>query len=480
MGSGIAQVALSAGVTVILHDLADAAREAARDSILARLKRLVEKGVHPAGFVEDADQRLTLAPQLVDVAPADVVIEAVIEQLAVKQTLFADLERIVRDDTILATNTSSLSVAAIARDCRRKDRVCGLHFFNPVPIMKLVEVIVHPGIDPAVQEAAVSLARQLGKVPVTVRDGPGFLVNLGGRAYTTEALHAAEERIADPATIDSILRDGAGFRMGPFELMDLTGIDVNFPATSFIYEGYQHDPRIRTTPLHAAMFNAGRFGRKTGLGFHDYSAAPAAPGPAAVEEPAGQPAAFRFRAPAGGAALASLRGFADAHHDDAETVLVTPLGEDAASITARLGLDPARVVAIDLTGIDRDHVTLTAPLGGAQAIASCAAWLRQQGYRVAVIGDSPGFVLQRVLAMIANLGCEMAQIGIGTPDDIDTAMKLAQNYPLGPFEIVEKLGAATVLEILQNLQAVSGSDRYRPSLWLRRRALLNRSIREAD
>jgi len=476
MGAGIAQIGLSAGCNVILFDLDSAARERARVAILDRLKRLVEKGVHPEGFAGHADGRLTLASQLADLAPADVVIEAIVERLDAKQALFAELESIVRDDAILATNTSSLSVAAIARDCRLKARVCGLHFFNPVPVMKLVEVIVHPGTDPAVRDAAVAFSHRLGKVPVIVRDGPGFLVNLGGRAYVTEALHAAEEQVAGVAEIDAILRDGAGFRMGPFELMDLTGIDVNFAATSFIYAGYQHDPRIKTTTLHAAMFNAGRFGRKTGAGFHEYNDQTVAP----TEEPISEATGFRFRLPEPIAGMDRLRGGEAAVADDAPVALVAPLGEDAATVTARLDLDPAEVVAIDLTGIERDHVTLMQPLGGSNAAVLCAGWLRSQGYKVSVIRDSPGFILQRVLAMIANLGCEMAQIGIGSPDDVDTAMKLAQNYPLGPFEIVERLGARQTLHILQQLQATTGSDRYRPSLWLRRRALLNRPIREAD
>jgi 3-hydroxybutyryl-CoA dehydrogenase len=467
MGAGIAQVALTGGLNVVLLDLnADALAKAAKD-IEWRIARMVEKGQLAAGSEEDARGRLVLAAGVADFADCDVVIEAIVERLEPKQALFASLEAVVRADCILATNTSSLSVAAIASRCIHKDRVCGLHFFNPVPLMKLVEVIVAPGTSAAVAETATLLSRKLGKVPVTVRDGPGFLVNLQGRAYTTEALAIAQECVADLATIDRIMRDGAGFRMGPFELMDLTGMDVNYPATTFIYEGYQHDPRLKTTTLHALMADAGRLGRKTGQGFYSYgedaavpSVAPAATGrtfqPALGEDHPGWDV------------LRKRTGFVEGD----EVTLIAPIGEDCATVCHRLGLDPARTVAIDFTALDRDHLTVMSAIGGGDAAEAVADWLRGFGFVVETIADSPGFVLQRILAMIANLGCELAQIGVGTPADIDTAMKLAQNYPLGPLEWAEKLGVGVCHAIMANLQTITGSDRYRPSLWLRRRALL--------
>lgn len=470
MGAGIAQVALTAGLRVVLLDLnADALARAAKD-IEGRIARMVEKGQLADGFVEEARDRLTLANGVADFADCDIVVEAIVERLEPKQALFAELEAVVGAGCILATNTSSLSVAAIASRCVRKERVCGLHFFNPVPVMKLVEVIVAPGTSAQVADAATRLSRKLGKVPVTVRDGPGFLVNLQGRAYTTEALAIAQEQVADLATIDRIMRDGAGFRMGPFELMDLTGMDVNYPATTFIYEGYQHDPRLKTTTLHALMADAGLLGRKTGQGFHRYG--DHAPPPHVAPAPSG-----RTLAPAlgddhpGWDVLRARTGFVDGD----EVTLVAPTGEDCATVCHRLGLDPARTVAVDFTALDRDHLTVMAAIGGGEAAAAVADWLRGAGFVVEVIADSPGFVLQRVLAMIANLGCELAQIGVGTPQDIDTAMKLAQNYPLGPLEWAERLGVGTCHAIMTNLQAITGSDRYRPSLWLRRRALLGLS-----
>ena len=467
MGAGIAQVGLTGGFRVILLDLNRAALAQAAEDIFARIARMVVKGQLADGAVDDARARLLLATDVSDFAPCDAVIEAIVERLEPKQALFAELEGAVSRECILATNTSSLSVAAIAAQCAHKERVVGLHFFNPVPLMKLVEVVVAPGTSPAVGEAASSLAARLGKVPVTVRDGPGFLVNLQGRAYTTEALAVVQEGVTDPATVDRIMRDGAGFRMGPFELMDLTGIDVNYPATTFIYEGYQHDPRLKTTTLHALMADAGRFGRKSGQGFHDYGAQ----APAPYVQPASTAAPLQPRIGDDTPSWDMLRG-RKGFTPGTDVTLIAPIGEDCATACHRLKLDPQATVAIDFTAKARGHLTLMTAIGGAPAAARVADWLRHQGFVVETIADSPGFVLQRILAMIANLGCELAQIGIGTPADIDTAMKLAQNYPLGPLEWAEQLGAGTCLTIMSQLQAITGSDRYRPSLWLRRRAML--------
>ena len=475
MGAGIAQVGLTSGMNVVLLDLnAEALAKAATD-IEGRIARMVEKGQLPEGYAAEARARLTLATGIADFAPCDAVVEAIIERLEPKQALFAELEAVVSDDCILATNTSSLSVAAIAARCRNKARVCGLHFFNPVPLMKLVEVIVAPATSVDVGTHATALSLALGKVPVTVKDGPGFLVNLQGRAYALEGLAIAQEGVADVATIDRILRDGAGFRMGPFELMDLTGIDINYAATTYIYQGYQHDPRLKTTTLHALMADAGRFGRKTGQGFHEYGEG----APAPHVQPSGSGRALAPRIADGHPGWAALRE-ATAVVEGSDVTLIAPIGEDCATACIRLGLDPQTTVAVDLTGFDRKHLTVMAAIGGAEAAAGVADWLRGHGFTVEVIKDSPGFVLQRVLAMVANLGCELAQIGVGTPADIDTAMKLAQNYPLGPLEWAEKLGVATTHEIMVQLQAITGSDRYRSSLWLRRRAQLGLSAHTPD
>ncbi|MGH8297717.1 MAG: 3-hydroxyacyl-CoA dehydrogenase [Steroidobacteraceae bacterium] len=482
MGAGIAQSALTAGLKVILHDSSGAALAKARSEVHARIARLAEKGQIRADAVADADRRLTLAERLEELAPAQIVIEAIVEQLEAKQRLFAALEDIVPADTVLATNTSSLPVAAIARVCRQRERVCGLHFFNPVPLMRLVEVIRAADTSERTLERALALAERLGKTAVRVKDVPGFLVNLLGRAYLTEALHIQHEGVAPVATIDKIMREAAGFRMGPFELMDLTGIDVNFPATRAVYEGFQHDPRLKSTVLHESLFMAGQLGRKTGRGFYDYREGAAG---AAAAESDGSDAA-----PSGGAAVAAWiaeeapgfellaeRGVRLVAASQAEVILVSPSGEDAATIAARLRLDPARVVAVDFLGREKDFLTLMAPVGGRGAAQQLAAVLRGRGLSVAVVDDSPGFVAPRILATVVNLACEVAQMGIGAPEDIDVAMRLAQNYPRGPFEWGERLGVRRIHDMLRQMQEITGSDRYRPSLWLRRRALLALPLR---
>lgn len=492
MGAGIAQVALTAGLNVILHDTNPDALRRARDNILTGVERLVQKGRVAPEAALHLDERLLLADELAALAPAEVVIEAIVEELAAKQALFAALENVVDEHAVLATNTSSLSVAAIARNCQRRARVCGMHFFNPVPLMNLVEIIGAPESSEQALGAAQSLAQRFGKTVVRVKDVPGFLVNLLGRAYTTEALHIRHEGVAPEAVIDRIMRDAAGFRMGPFELMDLTGIDVNFPATTFIYQGFQQDPRLKTTILHEAMFNAGRFGRKSGQGFHSYTADAAVQRAAATDSPAastdstdaatGQTMLTAYAAePDPGFERLAGSGMKFVERDTADIILISPDGEDAASTCARLGLAPQRVVAVDFLALERKFLTLMAPVGGDGSVHVFANQLRALGFDVAVIRDSPGFVAPRILAMIANLGCEVAQIGVAqSPADIDTAMKLAQNYPRGPLEWAEWLGPRRVVAMLQQLQAITGSDRYRPSLWLRRRALLGLPIRTLD
>jgi 3-hydroxybutyryl-CoA dehydrogenase len=481
MGAGIAQSALMAGLKVILHDSNGGALGKAQGEIKARLARLAEKGQMTAEAVAAAERRLILAERLEELAPAQIIVEAIIEQLEPKQRLFTALEAIVSADTVLATNTSSLPVSAVARVCRHRERVCGLHFFNPVPLMRLVEIIRAADTSERTVERASALAERLGKTAVRVKDVPGFLVNLLGRAYLTEALHIQHEGVAPVATIDRIMREAAGFRMGPFELMDLTGIDVNFPATRVVYEGFQHDPRLKTTVLHESLFMAGQLGRKTGRGFYSYgegnTAAAAGDGDVDAAPPGtAAPSAWIVEENAGFALLAE-RGVKLVSASEAELALISPSGEDAATAAARLRLDPARVVAVDFLGAERKFLTLMTPVGGDGRVQTLAAYLRGAGLSVAVIQDSPAFVAPRMLAMVVNLACELAQIGIGTPADIDIAMRLAQNYPRGPFEWGEWLGTQRVHEMLRQMQEITGSDRYRPSLWLRRRALLGLPLR---
>jgi 3-hydroxybutyryl-CoA dehydrogenase len=476
MGFGIAQVALTGGMAVILSDANAAQLDKAGATLFARIDRLAEKGALTPELAAAAKARLTLAREVGALAPCGVVVEAIVEDLDVKRKLFQTLEEVVGEQAILASNTSSIPIAAIAAACRHRRRVAGLHFFNPVPLMRLVEVIASADTDASVVTALVALGQRMGRTPVTVKDAPGFLVNFGGRAYYQEALHIVQESVATPEDIDLVMRDCCGFRMGPFELLDLTGMDVNYPVSEIVLKGYGYDPRVKTTPLHASMHLAGRLGRKTGHGFYRYDAeghklagAPAPP-PSATK-----PARVILpEANEGLVALAVAAGVeVQAPDDDASPILVAPWGEDCTAAALRLGLDPRRTVAIDLSHDTGKRITLMmAPSGDGACGDAVAAMLTAAGRSVTRIKDSPGFIAQRITAMVANIGCEMAQMGLASPADIDKAMQLGLNYPLGPLGFADKMGVRTTYEIMRRLFDITGSDRYRPSLWLRRRALL--------
>ncbi len=479
MGQGIAQVAVQGGIRTLLFDALEDAAEGAAQKVRARLERLVEKGRLSRDQADAAAGHLLPVDSVDAFAVCDVVIEAIVEDLDAKQSLFQAIEAVVRPDCIIASNTSSIPIASIASACSRRSRIAGLHFFNPVPLMKLVEVIRAVETSEETIEALTSLGRRMTRTPVVVKDSPGFLVNMGGRAFTTEGLRLAHEGIATPAEIDAVMRDCCHFRMGPFELMDLTGIDVNYPVSQIIYDGYMQDPRIRTAPNHRAMADAGLLGRKTGAGWYRYEGG----------QPVGKPSPdfLPDAGPALRVALATddpvLTSFLDTagitigEDDGTGPIMAAPFGDDATHTALATGCDFRRLVCIDLSGDTSKRVTImTAPGVDPACRDAVAASLQATGRDVTAIRDSPGFIAQRMAAMIANLGCYMAEIGLAAPTDIDMAMKLGLNYPKGPLELAEEVGPKTCLAILERLQAITGEDRYRPTLWLKRRAALNLPI----
>ena len=485
MGRGIAQVAAAGGLNTLLFDAMAGVAENAVTFIGKMLDRQVEKGRMEEEDAAATLQRLQRVEALRDLADCDVVIEAVIEDLDAKRALFRELEAVVRPDAVLASNTSSLRIASIASACEHRGRVGGFHFFNPVPLMKLVEVVRALGTDDHVVDTLFAVGERMGRTPVIVRDGPGFLVNFGGRAYTTEALRLVHEQSATPAQVDAVMRDACGFRMGPFELMDLTGIDVNFPASRIIYDGYFQDRRIATVPLHESLFAAGQLGRKTGSGYFSYdeNGKKTSAAEDADNTPSADPVTTVSLAEADqrlGDFLAGL-GIAVADDNGANAILAAPLGEDCAAVAARTGADYRRLVAVDLTVETTSRITVMSAPGADRGMRDrVVAALAADGRAVTAIADSAGFIAQRIRAMVANLGCEMAQLGIASPEDINTAMKLGLNYPQGPLELADLMGPDTVFTILSNLQSITGDDRYRPSQWLRRRALLGLSAMTPD
>lgn len=473
MGSGIAQVAATGGLEVRLYDARSGAATDACVAIVQRLQKRAEAGKLDRSVPGEVKARLQAVATLADLASCDLIVEAIVEDLEAKRNLFRELEALVGPETILASNTSSIPIGALAAACQHKSRVAGLHFFNPVPLMKLVEVIPGPDTLAQVVDSLVEAGKRMGRVPVRVRDTPGFLVNFGGRAYPTEGLAILQEGVATPAQIDAIMRDMHGFRMGPFELMDLTGIDVNYPVTRFIHECFAYEPRLRSTTLHRYMLETKQLGRKTGKGFFDY--AEGSPQPA-VDTVTAAPAAASVFVPCEDDVLNALVAETGAKRlaedDGSSPMLVSLRGEDCSAYAARLGLDHRRLVAVDTLGNTSIRLTLMCPPGVSAAARDSVIALLQPIRKLTLIEDSPGFVGQRIIAMVANLGCEMAQMRIASVEDIDCAMRLGLNYPKGPIEIADAIGCGTLHDVLCRLQSLTGDDRYRPSPWLRRRAQL--------
>jgi 3-hydroxybutyryl-CoA dehydrogenase len=278
MGSGIAQLAASYGHPVVLHDVSAGALEKGTTSIAKNLSRLVEKGRITDEESGTIRALITLsggddsgAASLEEFRGCRIVIEAIVEDIAVKRDLFSNLERVVVNDAILATNTSSLSVTAISRACKSPDRVIGIHFFNPPTVMPLVEIIPGLSTSASVINRSRTFIDSLGKTTVLASDTPGFIVNRIARPFYGEAIRIYEEGIADFATIDWAMRDLGGFKMGPFELMDFIGNDVNFAVTRSVFEAMYFDPRYKPSLTQQRLFEAGLFGRKSGRGYYDYS-----------------------------------------------------------------------------------------------------------------------------------------------------------------------------------------------------------------
>src|ERR671937_519484 len=269
MGRGIAQVLAQCGVHTLLYDAQPGAAQRGLHSITQALARLAEKGRidDPHAIV----RRIEVVPGPGALAPCHLVIEAIVEELLAKRTLFSELEAIVSDECILASNTSSLSVTAMAAVCKNPGRVAGYHFFNPVPVMKIVEVVDGVLTEPWATDALTALAKRFGHTPIRCKDTPGFVVNHAGRAFVPEALRIYSEGIADFATIDRILVDAAGFRLGPFGLMDLVGLDVNHAVMKSMYDQYFQEPKYKPSFIVEPRVAAGLHGRKTGRGWYAYS-----------------------------------------------------------------------------------------------------------------------------------------------------------------------------------------------------------------
>ena len=484
MGRGIAQIMAAGGMKVLMVDANDGAAEAGRAFAERMILRAAEKGTVTDDEAAAGVARLAVVDGLAGLAPCDVVIEAVVENLGIKRKVFGELEGIVSADCILATNTSSLSVTAIAAGLLHRDRVAGFHFFNPVPLMKVVEVVEGLETSSGAADALCVIARRAGHEPVRAKDTPGFLVNHAGRGLNTEGVRIVSEGIADFAGIDDLMREGGpGFRMGPFELMDTTGLDVSHPVMESIYEQYYHEPRFRPGPLTRQRSIGGLHGRKTGRGFYQYEdnkkITPPAP-PAPVDLP---DAVWISNAEPDGRAvlLQALAGTVEI--DDGKQpstrslCLFTPLGADTTSSAVAENIEAERCFAVDtLFGLDGRRTLMKTPVSDPDLCDQVHALLAAGDHKVTVIHDSAGFVNQRIIATVVNIACDIAQQRIAAPDDIDKAVRLGLGYPAGPLAMGDAVGPARLLKVLEAMVAFYGDPRYRPSPWLKRRAMLGVSL----
>ncbi|PVZ78237.1 3-hydroxyacyl-CoA dehydrogenase [Serratia sp. S1B] len=483
MGMGIAQIAAQAGIEVRLFDAKPGAAEQGLAKLKATLEKLVTKGKLTEQQLADTLARFVMLEKIEEVAGVDLVIEAIIENLEIKQNLFKQLEGIVSKNTILASNTSSLSVTAIASACEYQGRIAGFHFFNPVPLMKIVEVIAGLSTDEHVITELLEFASRMGHFGVRTKDTPGFIVNHAGRAYGTEALKTLGECVASVSEIDRILREGAGFRMGPFELFDLTALDVSHPVMESIFNQYYQEDRYRPSALTRQMLAGKKVGRKVGEGFYKY-----VDGMKTNEEQRqAVPQISTFNAVWVKTDLEQdaetlknylqMRGLVlDSAVQPAagSLIILATYGEDTTTASLRFGVDATRAISIDMLTDFAKHRTLMPSIVTDKAyIDQAHAIFAANNHGVSVIAESVGFVAQRVLAMVINLACDIAQQGIAAVADIDKAVKLGLGYPYGPILWGDVLGSQRILMILERITANTNDQRYRPSPWLQRRARLN-------
>ncbi|MGA9534260.1 MAG: 3-hydroxyacyl-CoA dehydrogenase NAD-binding domain-containing protein [Anaerolineales bacterium] len=490
MGSGIALAALYAGLDVSLQDISG--------EILKQADAYLRKYLERKGMAGAYD-RLQLVTEISDLGDAEFWIEAVPEDLELKRSVFRAVEATAAADAVLATNTSTLSVTAIASAVAHPERVVGMHFFNPAAVLPLVEVVKGQFTSTRTVERAVNMVEKMGKTPVIAQDSPGFIVNRVARPFYGEALRLLGEGAADVSTIDAIV-ESAGFPMGPFRLMDLIGIDVNLAATRSVWEQTYGEPRYQPHPLQARMVRAGTLGRKTGVGFYGYQENGEDPAPEMAELDPGSAAGTIHLLPgamgpsigemiaaapvtrvesAAAAELAMVVGdpgddlAAQIRPIDRELPPNAPLLVQAASASlSRLSssvVHPERLIGFDslfMAGVDQITLAASDQLP-AEVRAVSEATLAQLGLRSVWISETPAMVLPRVVCMLINEAVFAVGEGVADEGTIDQAMKLGVNYPHGPLEWGRALGWPVVLAVLEHLHDEYQEPRYRAAPKLR-------------
>ena len=478
MGAGIAQVAAQAGHPVWLYDMREGAAQGALDKLHASLGALVAKGKMQAAAVAGLLARITPVASLQDVASSTLVVEAIVEQVEAKRALWLQLEGIVGADCVFASNTSSISITAMAQGLRHPERLVGMHFFNPVPLMKLVEVVSGLHTAPQIADYVFALAQSWGKVAVHARSTPGFIVNRIARPYYAEALALLQEQCTSPVVLDACLK-AIGFRMGPCELMDLIGHDTNFAVTQSVYQANFFDKRYVPSLVQRELVDGGLLGRKSGRGIYDYAEGAAKPQLAAAQT-AEVPARSGVQLHGSGARMdawashLTAAGVAFSVEPNSDWIgLSTPtlqLRQTDGRTASSLG---ANVAVFDLAfAPEGSRVLAWAP--SVRASAACAAeaqaWLSALGYQPQQVADQSALVVARTVAMLINEAADAVQQGVCTAEGANQAMKLGVNYPAGPFDWLAAWSAQGVIDVLNALDAEYRGERYRVSPWLRQQA----------
>ena len=490
MGAGIAQVAAAAGHPVKIFDTRPDAAAQAIVGLRAQFHKLAAKGKISSEAAQAAGARLVAVAQLTDLADASLVVEAIIESLPIKQALYVELETIVARDCIFGTNTSSISVTAIGAALQHPERLAGLHFFNPAPLMALVEVVSGLATDRAVADTLFATAAAWGKTPVHAKSTPGFIVNRVARPYYAEALRLLAEGATDCATLDAVMREAGGFRMGPFELMDLIGHDVNFAVTRSVWNAFFNDQRFLPSLIQQDLVDAGYLGKKSGRGFYDYRAGAEIPAPATAaacalpaditvcgESAAAHALAQRLTA----AGLPFVRSTSpDGRIAQAdEVVLFVTDGRSATQRAYESGL--ANTVLIDLA-LDYGKATRIALASAAActpvALDAAVGLLQAGGFKVSCLADIPGLAVMRTVAMLANEAADAVNQGVCSATAADAAMRLGVNYPQGPLAWAEQIGLPAVRDVLAHLGASYGEDRYRISPLIQRHIFIGKTLHD--
>jgi 3-hydroxybutyryl-CoA dehydrogenase len=479
MGSGIAQLGCVAGIETFLHDPMPEALEQGEE----RLRAGIAKGAEKGRWSADAGDRLRIAPSLEDLAGCELIIEAAPERAELKRELFERLSEIA-PDAILATNTSSILVTSLAGAAARPENVVGMHFFNPPPLMKLVEVIAAAQTGENAVDAAVAVAERMGRQPIRATDGPGFLVNRCNRPFGAESLKLLQEGVATHEQIDRIVRLAGGFRMGPFELMDLVGIDVGFEVAKSFMEQSFGEPRWKPSPLQARMVAAGRLGRKTGRGWYEYP--PGRPEDPEPLEPGGGEGRVVAIEGAGPLARELRERAAQAGFDARQLVAVGGLEEPELIVDASVPAPvtdagdlpqgpPTIAICADRSLAARGNAAacgfhLIAPFGHLVELTRLPTtpgpvaeaaddFFRKLGFHREWVADAPGLVLGRIVAQLVNEAEFAVAEGVGSMEDIDMGLKLGMNHPRGPSEWDHEQAAAT----LDGVWRERREERYRPS-----------------